>query len=211
MPSDKSMTTDFSIKDVEILDNEVCYSGFMQLNKLVLKHRLYRGGWSASLQREVVHRAPGVGVLLYDPDLDKVLMVEQFRIGCLEDGQGPWKLELVAGLIDKDETAEDVAIREAGEEADAVIDRVIPVCEYYHSPGSSSERLSIFCARIDARREEGVYGLDHEHEDIRTVILSREEAEQAIRDGVIDNAMSIIALQWLNINLADVRKALAQR
>ena len=208
MPSKNSVTSEFSIKDVEILDNTECYSGFMQVNKLVLKHRLFQGGWSASIQREVVHRAPGVGVLLYDPDLDKVLMVEQFRVGCLGDDRSPWKLELVAGLIDKDETAETVAIREAAEEADARIDRVIPVCEYYNSPGSSSETISIFCARIDANRDTGVFGLDTEHEDIRTVLLSRESAEQAILDGVIDNAMSIIALQWLKINLDEVRQTM---
>lgn len=209
MSSEKVGTTDFSIKDVEILDNTTCYSGFMQLNRITLKHRLFQGGWSAELMREVVHRDPGVGVLLYDPDLDKVLMVEQFRVGCLEDAGSPWKLELVAGLIDKDESAREVAIRETEEEAGVRIDRVIPVCEYYHSPGSSSEKLSIFCAGFDARREEGVFGLDAEHEDIRTVLLSRQAAEQAIRDGVIDNAMSIIALQWLGLNLAQVRQTLA--
>ena len=209
MKEGKRLTTDFTMKDVEILDYTACYSGFLHIDKLVLKHRLFQGGWSGAITREIVRRAPGVGVLLYDPDLDKVLLVEQFRVGCLQDPKGPWKLELIAGLIDKDESAGEVAIREAREEAAANITRLLPVCEYYNSPGSSVEKMRIFCARFDARREEGFYGLDEENEDIRTVVLSRTEAEQAIRDGIIDNAMSLIALQWLSLNLDRVRQDLA--
>lgn len=216
MEKNKNIMADFSINDVEVLDSITCYSGFLRVESVTLRHRLYEGGWSKPISREVVHRAPGVGVLLYDPDLDKVLMVEQFRIGCIEDPNGPWKLELVAGLIDTLESAEQVAVREAKEEADTVIDRVIPVLEYFNSPGGSSEKISIFCARVDARKEEGIFGLnatskdlnEGESEDIRTVIIDREMAEKAVREGLIDNAMAIIALQWLALNLPFVRAAL---
>lgn len=210
----------FSANDVEILDNIACYSGFLQVRKLTLRHRLYEGGWSGAIEREIVARAPGVGVLLYDPYLDKVLMVEQFRVGCLDDPNGPWQLELVAGLIDgttnegehRKESAEEVGIREAEEEAGVIVTRMIPVCEYYNSPGSSTEKVSIFCAGVDTRnRKEGIFGLDGEHEDIRTVILPRNEATDAVREGKINNAMSIIALQWLAINLVQVKKALSGR
>lgn len=213
MGADKKSTTaygrDFSINDVEILDNTESYDGFLSVVRIVLRHRLYEGGWSGRIEREVVRRAPGIGVLLYDPDLDKVLMVEQFRVGCLDDPKSPWQLELVAGLIDTDETPEDVAIREAKEEADADINWLIPVCEYYNSPGTSSEKSRIFCAAIDADREEGIFGLDKENEDIRTVLLTREEALKGVSEGSINNAMSVIALQWLNLNLDTVKTELA--
>lgn len=200
----------YGIKDVEILDNEPCYSGFLSIDKYRLRHRLFSGGWSNVFSREVLRRRPGVGVLLYDPDLDMVLMVEQFRAGCLDNPTGPWMLELVAGIVEDGESASDVAMREAREEAGASIDHLIPVCEYYNSPGGSSERITLFCAKADAGRESGFYGLKEEHEDIRTVVLDRREAEAAVRAGRINNAMSIIAIQWLSLNHEEVKRALRQ-
>ena len=193
----------------------------MKINRITLRHRLYAGGWSSVLQREIVQRAPGVGVLLYDPELDKVLLVEQFRIGCLQSARGPWKLELVAGLIDTDESPEQVAVREVREEADVDISRPFTICKYYLSPGSSTEIMHLFCAAFSARDhaatdaagEPGeavsIHGLDEENEDIRVVIMDRIDAEKAIGDGIIDNAMTIIALQWLTLNLESVRRKLS--
>lgn len=202
----------YDIKDVEIVADEPCHQGFLSVHRLVLRHRLYRGDWSPVFTREVMRRRPGVGVLLYDPERDKVLMVEQFRAGCLDNDAGPWMIELVAGIIDDrdgfGESPGDVAIREAREEANASIDRLIPVCDYYNSPGGSNEKIHLFCARVDAGQAPGVYGLRHEHEDIRTIILDRREAEEAVRDGRINNAMSIIALQWLRLNLDEVKRIL---
>ena len=200
----------FSIKDVQILDNEACYDGFMSIDRLTLKHRLFDGGWSPAFTREVVSRRPGVGVLLYDPRLDKVLMVEQFRAGCLDDARGPWVLELVAGTVEEGESSSEVAIREAKEEANVSVRDLLPVCQYYNSPGGSNEKLDVFCARVDANARTGVFGLREEHEDIRTVLLSRQEAQAAIQTGKINNAMAIIALQWLALNLETVRGQLQQ-
>ena len=200
----------FGIKDVEILENSSCYQGFLSIDRLRLRHRLYQGGWSAPFTREVLRRNPGVGVLLYDPELDKVLMVEQFRAGCLDNGKGPWVLELVAGIVDAGESPEEVAIREVREETGIGTDRLIPVCDYYNSPGGSSERNTVYCAGFDAREAGGVFGLKEEHEDIRTVVLDRAAALEAVSAGCINNAMSIIALQWLSLNLPRVRQALGQ-
>src|SRR5262245_3079251 len=109
----------FGLNDVEIIEQVFLHDGFLKVERLRLRCRLFEGGWSREFTREVLRRERGVGVLLYDPHLDKVLMVEQFRVGCLDDSvNGPWALELVAGLIDSDgETPEEVARREAVEEA----------------------------------------------------------------------------------------------
>lgn len=203
-------TVKFGRNDVAILENTTCHSGFLRIDRLRLKCRLFEGGWSREFTREVLRREQGVGVLLYDPRLDKVLLVEQFRVGCLDDTRnGPWALELVAGLLDTDESAEEVARREADEEAGVTIDRLLPVCEYYNSPGGSSEKLRVFCAAFDATRAGGIHGLETESENIRTVILAREAALAAVVAGRINNAMSIIALQWLQLNLDRVRRDLA--
>jgi ADP-ribose pyrophosphatase len=196
----------FNPSDVEIESRTVCHSGFLTIEAITLRHRLYEGGWSQTMRRELMRRKPGVGVLLYDPDLDKVVLVEQFRIGCLDDRRhGPWAVELVAGIIDADETPAEVAIREAREEANVGISNLIPVTEYYNSPGGSDEKIWVYCAAVDASRVSGIHGVSSEHEDIRVVVMSRQQADQAVADGKIANAMAIIALQWLRINLALVR------
>lgn len=203
-------TPPFGIKDVDILEERNCYRGFLSIDRFTLRHRLYEGGWSPVFSREVLRRKPGVGVLLYDPDLDKVLLVEQFRAGCLGHPAGPWVLELVAGIVDSDESTADVAAREVREEAGVIVERLVPVCQYYNSPGGSSERIQLFCARVDASLAFGICGLRDEHEDIRAVLMARHEAEDAVRSGRINNAMAIIAIQWLSLNLNDVKRLLSE-
>lgn len=201
----------FGRADVEILETRVCYQGHLRVEKLLLKCRLFQGGWSTPFYREVLQREQGVGVLFYDPHQDKVLMVEQFRVGCLGDQHnGPWALELVAGLVDSDETPEQVARREAEEEAGLKVQHLIPVVDYYNSPGGSSEKLSVYCARFDASHETGIFGVVDESENIRSCVLGRQAALAAVASGRINNAMSIIALQWLQLNLEQVRESLLQ-
>jgi len=206
----RESTVRFGLSDAEILDETVCHNGFLRIDRLTLRCRLFEGGWSRPFTREVLRREPGAGVLLYDPKLDKVLLVEQFRVGCLGDSRnGPWALELVAGLVEAGESPAAVVVREAQEEAGLQVGRVLPICEYYNSPGGSSEWLSVFCAAFDATAAGGIFGLETESENIRTVLMGRDEALAAVQAGRINNAMSIIALQWLQLNLAQVRKELA--
>lgn len=205
----EEVATRFSKNDVEILETATCYAGFLHIDKVRLKCRLFQGGWSKEFHREVLKREPGVGVLLYDPHLDKVLLVEQFRIGCMDDDRnGPWALELVAGLLEAGETPEDVAIREAHEETGMQVEGLLPVCEYYNSPGGSAERMTVYCAGFDTAKAGGIFGVETESENIRTVVMSRQQAQEAVANGRINNAMSIIALQWLQLNLESTKAAL---
>jgi ADP-ribose pyrophosphatase len=211
----------FGLNDVEIIERVLLYDGFLKVARLKLRSRLFEGGWSREFTRELLLRGQGVGVLLYDPHLDKVLMVEQFRVGCMDDPvNGPWALELVAGLLEEGETPEDVARREVFEEAGVTIAAegstdgkarsLLPICEYYNSPGGSNEKLSVFCAGFDATQAGGVFGVEDEAENIRSVVLDRAEALAAVKAGRINNAMSIIALQWLQLNLETVKGVLAR-
>ncbi|MDB2484577.1 ADP-ribose diphosphatase, partial [Gammaproteobacteria bacterium] len=68
------------------------------------------------------------------------------------------------------------------------------------SPGISNERITLFCGRVDATQAGGIFGLDAEHEDIEVVVLSLADALAKVASGEINNAMSIIALQWLQLN-----------
>lgn len=184
----------------EILDKQVPYQGFFQLEVYKLRHELYAGGWSGEIRREHLERGRAVAVLLHDPASDKVLLVEQFRIGAIHDQQGPWMLEIVAGIVEKGEEDADVARREAAEEADCQVGDVEFVLDYYPSAGCSSETISIYYAAVDLSAvEPGIHGLATEHEDIRTLLVSRDTALEWLRDGKIRSSMTIIALQWLQL------------
>ena len=191
---------------VEILDKTVCYDGFFRIERYRLRHRLFSGGWSRELTREIFERGHAAAVLPYDPVLDTVVLVEQFRIGALEAPGNPWLLEIVAGVIDHpDETPEEVARREAVEEANCHIQDIVHICDYFVSPGGTSERISLFCGKVDAAGAGGLHGLEEEAEDIRVVVVPFAEALAQLRAGDIKSAAPIIALQWLQLNHQQLR------
>ncbi len=192
--------------DVEIVEREACFRGFYQLDRLHLRHRLFAGGMGKVISRELFVRHDAVCVLPYDPQRDCVVLIEQFRVGALDKSLNPWLIELVAGLIDKDEQPEQVARREAVEEAGLELAELWPLTQYYPSPGGSDERVHLYVGRCDSRGAGGVHGLEEEGEDIRVLVWSLDEALAAVENGRIDNAASIIALQWLALNRAKLRE-----
>lgn len=190
----------FDHSDVEIVERQRVFQGFFAIDKITLRHRLYRGGWTQPFVRELFVRGRAAGVLLYDPAKDTVVLVEQFRVGVLSSvNESPWALELVAGIVDAGETAREMASREVKEEAGLDISDAEFICEYYNSPGGSDELISLFYAEVDSTGAGGIYGLPDENEDIRVVVMSRPLAMQQVQQGLINNAMAIIALQWLQI------------
>ena len=192
--------------DVEVVEREACFRGFYQLDRLHLRHRLFAGGMGKLISRELFVRHDAVCVLPYDPQRDCVVLIEQFRVGALDKSLNPWLIELVAGLIDKDEQPEQVARREAVEEAGLELAELWPLTQYYPSPGGSDERVHLYVGRCDSRGAGGVHGLEDEGEDIRVLVWSLGAALAAVANGRIDNAASIIALQWLALNRAKVRE-----
>ncbi len=191
-------------QQINIVKEELLYDGFMQLKKMTFDHLKYQGGFENGVQRELLIRGKAVGVLLYDPIQQLFVMVEQVRIGALEDPLSPWVLEIVAGLVEPNEQDDEVAHREAVEEAGAKIKKLIPIQEYWASPGGSDERIALFLALVDANTVSEFAGLDSEHEDIKVVKLSRDEALQKLRGGHINNSMALIALQWFFLNQAQL-------
>jgi len=196
-------------KDVEILDKSEQYKGYFRINRYRLRHRLYAGGWSGELQRELFERGHAVGVLPYDPAADSVVLIEQFRIGALVAGMGPWLTEVVAGIIEEGEAPEEVARRETREEAGIEVMDLMPICRYLVSPGGSSESVILFCGRVDSRGAGGIHGLAAEHEDIKVDVVPYAEAMRRLEEGDFTNAISIIALQWLALHRGRVRTAWA--
>ncbi len=185
---------------VEVEARETALDTFLRVDRLRLRHELFGGGFSDTMTRELLLRPRAVGVLLFDPVLEKVVLVRQIRIGMLDEGQDPWLLELVAGMVESGEQPQEVAARESLEEADLAPQNLVQISEYYNSPGISNERITLFCGRVDSAGAGGVFGLADEHEDIEVVVLDVEEAVSLVEAGKIHNAMTIIALQWLQLH-----------
>jgi ADP-ribose pyrophosphatase len=193
-------------KKFNILDKQTPYNGFFRLEKYRLKHTLYGGGWSEELNRELFVRGECVGVLLYDPQSDEVVLIEQFRVGALLCPERAWLVEIVAGAIEEGETAADVAYREALEEAGCEIQELLEISQFYTTPGGSSERLTLFCGKVDAQNVGGVHGLVDEHEDILVKAVPFTEAYKMLETREIESAIPIIALQWLALNRISLRE-----
>lgn len=190
----------FSSNDAEVLRRDIMYQGVFRMVQLSLRHRTFDGGWSSTFTREILERKSAAAVLPYDPVLEQVVLIEQFRAGALSNPLGPWLLEVVAGIYDKEEKPRDVAIREAEEEAGCKILDIYPICEYFVSPGGSNEVLDLFIGRIDATEIGGIHGLEDENEDIRAFTLPVDEAFTLLQEGKIKTSPAIISLQWLQLN-----------
>ncbi|HNP25208.1 MAG TPA: ADP-ribose diphosphatase [Nitrosomonas sp.] len=192
-------------KDIEILEKTVCYKGFFAIDRYRLRHRLFKGEWSQPIIRELFERGHAAAVLPYDPLRNEVILIEQFRIGAMDAPNGPWLLEIVAGIIETDEKAEDVVKRESLEEADCKVTDLIPLYDYLVSPGGMTERVALFCGRVDTQFAGGIHGATDEGEDIKVHVASLETALQFLEAGKINSASAIIALQWLALNRGRVR------
>ena len=190
----------------EILEKSVVYDGFFRLERYRLQHELFAGGWSREMQRECLERGQAVAVLPYDPERDRVVLIEQFRTGAIKDPDGPWLLEIVAGIVEEGETHQDVARRETVEEAGCKLFDIIPISHCFVSPGGTTETVAIFCGRVDTARTGGIHGVDEEHEDIRVHVFPRSEAIAMVRNDRIRSAPAVIALQWLALNFESLRE-----
>ena len=203
MQRSNNALVDFTPQDVKVLSKKTLFSGFFKMIKYQFTHRLFDGGWSEPIEREMFERGHAVAVLPYDPITDQVVIIEQIRVGALEH-TSPWQLEIVAGIIEQGETAEEVARREMVEEAGIKVNQLERITSFYPSSGGCSEKLDVYIGEVDASKAFGTHGLDDEGEDIRIHVMSREEAYQRVQSGQFENGASIIALQWLELNYQNV-------
>lgn len=199
MQQDDKQHDVFTPEDVEVLSKEPLFQGFFKMIKYRFRHKLFAGGWSDVIEREMFERGHAAAMLPYDPIRDEVVLIEQIRVGALEH-KHPWQLEIVAGMIDSEESADDVVRREAQEEAGLEVGQLVSLVSYYPSAGGCSEKLDVFVGQVDASKAEGIHGLDDENEDIRVHVMSRVQAYELVKQGKIENGASIIALQWLELN-----------
>lgn len=196
-----------SDEDVEVIEHTVLCQSFFRLDCYRLRHRMFEGGWSEVIEREVFERGKCAAALLFDPGRDQVVLVEQFRTGVFAAGDAkPWTLELVAGILEPEEEVIDLVKRESREESGLEIQALSEMPNIYSSPGGSSEYVYMFCAKVDASKAGGIHGKNDEGEDIRVVTMALDEALTAIDDGRINTAFTMYALLWLARNKSAVVK-----
>ncbi len=191
--------------EVKILEKIICHEGFFKLVRYRLKHSLFAGGWSGELLREVLERGHAVAVLPYDPILEQVVMIEQFRPGAIGFSKGAWLWEIVAGIIEIGEKTDEVAYRETQEEIGCQASDIIHINNFFVSPGSTTETTALFCGRVDASKANGIHGVVSEDEDIKVHVISFATALDMLANNKIHFAPAIIALQWLALHREEVK------
>jgi len=147
-------------KEWELLDESVVYEGFYSLSLAKFKHTKFNGEWTGVVEREVLNRGNVIGVIAHDPNSDQVVLVEQFRFGARYESTNPWLMEVIAGMVEAGEEPIDVAIREAKEEAGVELNNPTLIRQYYSSPSSMAEQVSIYYATADLSTVSGVHGLN---------------------------------------------------
>lgn len=193
-------------KDVEILQRERILDSYLKVERWKIRHSAHNGGWVGPMLREFVARPNAVAVLPYDPVAEKILLIEQFRLPAYLSGLPAWQCEVIAGLNDKNENPEEIARREAMEEANCALGELKLAYHYLLSPGMTTETIYSFVGRFDSGKWRGdVHGLEIEHEDIRASLRDVSDIPEILATGHTGNGILILLLQWFMLNQAHLR------
>jgi ADP-ribose pyrophosphatase len=197
---------DTSKETVELIRHEVAFQGYFKVGRYSFRHSLFGGGTSKIIVREVFERGQAAAVLLFDARRDEVVLIRQFRAGSYVAGRHSWTWEIVAGIIEEGESGGDLVKREAIEEAGLAVTDLLPIYQVMLTPGACSESCEIFLGRTDTSKAGGVHGLASENEDILVKALAFAEARAMMERGEFDNAVAVIAMQWLVLHRDEVRR-----
>jgi ADP-ribose pyrophosphatase len=195
-----TLEASYNKNDAEICARQDVFRGFVHVEKVSLKHRLFQSqAYSRIIQRELVHRPEAAGVLLYDDQQQKIGLIEQYRIGAMDDPVSPWQLEIIAGLLDADESAESCVRRESFEESGCHIKALQHLFSFYPSAGACSELFHLYAAAVDLPAHGGVFGVADEGENIQLHLIDYADIATLLTNGRLKNAPVIMALQWLQM------------
>ncbi|MEQ6248130.1 NUDIX domain-containing protein [Sulfitobacter sp. HNIBRBA3233] len=185
--------------EVEVIAQRKAYSGFLTLDEVEMRHSRFAGGMSERLERSYLVGADASLVLPYDPVRDRVMMIEQVRVGPLGRGDPElWQYEPIAGRVDPGETPAEAAHREAQEEAGLTLSRLEQVGQCYASPGSTTDFFHVFVGLADLPDTvTGVGGLETEAEDIRSHLFDFAEFLEMAEGQRLVNAPLLLLCYWL--------------
>lgn len=193
----------YNKNDFEIKSREFLYQGFIRVEKISLRHQLFnQKEYSALIQRELIHRKEAAGVLIYNDQQQRFALIEQFRIGAIDDEVSPWQLEIIAGVLDGDETPESCIRRESLEESGCEIEDLEYLYSFYPSAGACDEIFHLYVAQAELPEHGGIFGMPDEGENIQLHILNYQDLPALFLSQRLRNAPVIMALQWLKQHIA---------
>lgn len=186
---------------MQIEQERVLLRDFFTVEEAMLRYERYDGQMSELARRLKLERGDSVAVLVRHVDTGELLLVEQFKYPALSRGDG-WIVEVVAGMIDRGEGAEEAARREVREEIGYDLLLLKPIATFYVSPGGTSEQVTLFYGEVSGATSAGAgRGLASEGEDIELRVFSPEDAWRALDSGEIADAKTLIGLMWLRARL----------
>jgi nudix-type nucleoside diphosphatase (YffH/AdpP family) len=192
------------MRKVEIISRKRVLDDFFKVDEAYLRFERFDGKMSETVRRLNFERGDSVAALLVDVAQKTVRLTEQFKYPTYEK-VGGWTVEVVAGMIDGEESPEQAIRREILEEAGFEAERLEPIASFFVSPGGSSERIILFCAAVSERsRRSAGGGVASEHEDIRIVEWPLADFLKKIQTGQLQDAKTLVAGYWLKDNLARI-------
>lgn len=196
----------YNKSDCNVLDQKVLFQGYFRMDKYTVEYKKFDGTKSEAVEREIFERGCAAAVIPYDPITNKVVLIEQFRVGAINGKKSPWLVEIVAGIIDEGEDSEKTVVRELQEEAGLDCKNLKFINNFFTSPGGSTEEIDLYVAQVDSTKAQGSHGLESENEDIRVFSLDVEEAYELVKKGIICNSIAIIAIQYLMLHAKELIK-----
>ena len=180
----------------KIINEKELYSGFFKLKKIEFNYQKHDGSWSNQVDREIFGGAHVSTLLPYDPKKKEIILIQQFRAGVISRYDEDYLFEIVAGIIDENETPEETAKRECFEETGCIVNKVTPVQGYFPAPGSSESYYDLFLGEVNSFEGERIRGLETENENILVKSYKVEKVRNMLKKGKIKNGLTLIALQW---------------
>ena len=196
----------YNSDEVDILSREYLFRGFIQVEKVSLRHRLFQqSDYTSVIHRELIQRPEAAGVLIYNDQQQKFALIEQFRIGAMDDPDSPWQLEVIAGVLDGDESSESCIRRESLEESGCELQALQHLFSFYPSAGACAELFHLYSAEATLPEQGGIFGVADEGENIQLHILDYADIRSLLTNGRLRNAPVIMALQWLEQHINTIR------
>lgn len=193
-------------RKVTVLGIERAYDGFFKVDAYHLRQEA--DGRDFEFTRLNFERGHAAALLLWDPEADHVLCVEEFRIGMLAagmEGEASFSLGPIAGMIDEGETPRQAAIREAREEAGVEISEEDIMAEFttLPSPGGSSETVTMILASADLSdlEPDAVFGEAGEAEQCWRKILPRSEVMARVETEPMAGHLSVLMMKLEQLRL----------
>jgi ADP-ribose pyrophosphatase len=198
----------YNKNDFEIKNREYIYNGFIKVEKISLQHRLFnQTEYTRRIDRELIRRKEAAGVLIYNDQQQRFALIEQFRVGAIDDAVSPWQLEIIAGVLDGNESPETCIRRESLEESGCEIDHLEHLFTFYPSAGACDELFHLYVAEAELPEQGGIFGMPDEGENIQLHILNYSDLVELMSGNRLRNAPVIMALQWLKQHISALNKA----